>query len=118
MFAIYDPIKKSGEISEYSVLRRKFEGVGSNFISVTKSGERIYPFRICRTSLTHECISRASFHSRFIKHAVVDARLIAGDRLTRTDLAQFARSGIKLHIDIQELAWAKKATRLPAILAA
>ncbi len=34
----------------------------------------------------------------------MDARLIAGDRLTRTDLAQFARLGFKLRIDIQELA--------------
>lgn len=42
MFAIYDPIKKCGEFSEFSVLRRNFENVGRGFISVTKCGGRIY----------------------------------------------------------------------------
>lgn len=106
MFAIYDPIKKCGEISEYSILRCRFENVRSGFISITKCGGRICPPRICRTSLTNEGISRTDFYSRFVNHAVLDARLMAGTRLTRGDLARFARSGIKLHIDIQDLACA------------
>jgi hypothetical protein len=106
-FAIYDPIKKCGEISEYGVLRRKFENVDCGFFSITKPRGSRYASCVFRTSLTHQGVSRTTFNSRFIDDVILRGELIAGTRLTRGDLAQLARSSTKLHIEIQDLGHAK-----------
>lgn len=106
--AIYDPIKKCGQIFEHSILRRSFESVDGGFLSITKATKNSSVAWLCRTSVTLQSISASNLTSRFFRETIVDGELISGTRVTVSRLAQLARTNNNLRIDIQSLARAEE----------